>query len=209
MQNGRIKDEIINGLKVLGYKVDWKILNAADFGAPQLRQRVFFIGNRLGVENLFPTATHSPEKYVTVGEVLKNIPVQNHRPRELSGVVLKRVKLIQPGQNWRALPVGLQTKSQHSGAYGRLDPNKPARTLMTRFDSPPVGYVTHPYEDRTLTVREGARIQGFPDNFIFKGPIMQQYKQVGNAVPVYFSRALARSITKMLSSRAADGKRIH
>jgi DNA (cytosine-5)-methyltransferase 1 len=203
MQGGQIKDEIVDGLTKLGYKVDWKILNAADFGAPQTRQRVFFIGNRIGVENVFPKPTHTSAQYMTVGEALENIAVVNHNPRPLSGVVLERVKHIKPGQNWQALPVELQTKSQHSGAYGRLDPNKPARTLMTRFDSPPVGYVTHPYEDRALTVREGARIQGFPDDFVFYGPTMQQYKQVGNAVPIYFSRALAKTITVMLKGRIA------
>ncbi len=201
MNGGRIKDEIIEGLSSLGYKVDWKVLNAADYGAPQTRQRVFFIGNRLGVKNIYPTPTHKVEQYTKVGEVLGDVPLTNHEPRKLEGIVLERVKLIKPGQNWTALPKHLQTKSNHSGAYGRLDPNKPARTLTTRFDSPPVGYVTHPYEHRTLTVREGARIQGFPDTFEFQGPIMQQYKQVGNAVPVYFSRALADSITVMLHAK--------
>ena len=195
---GRIRDEIIADLKSIGHKVDYKVLNSANYGAPQLRERVFFIGNRLGIDNIFPVPTHTPENYLTVGETLKDVPALNHAPRLLSGVVLQRVKLIRPGQNWKSLPKHLQTKSQHSGAYGRLDSNKPARTLTTRFDTPPVGYVTHPTENRTLTVREGARIQGFPDDFEFYGPVMQQYKQVGNAVPVYFSRALSRSVTDML-----------
>lgn len=200
MQGGKIRNDIIDGLESIGYKVDYRILNAADYGAPQLRERVFFIGNRIGVDNIFPKTTTPSEKYTTVGEVLKNVPKNNHAPRQLSGVVLQRVKLVKQGQNWTSLPKELQTKSQHSGAYGRLDPNKPARTLTTRFDSPPVGYVTHPTENRTLTVREGARIQGFPDDFVFMGPVMQQYKQVGNAVPIYFSRAIAESVSKMLSS---------
>ncbi len=109
-----------------------------------------------------------------------------------------RINLISPGNNWTCLPKHLQTKSNHSGAYGRLDPDKPSRTLTTRFDSPPVGYVTHPTESRTLTVREGARIQCFPDDFVFLGPKVSQFKQVGNAVPVALSRALAKSVKKML-----------
>lgn len=200
MQNGKIKDEIINGLEGLGYALDYRVLNSADYGAPQLRQRVFFIGNKLGVKNIFPEPIKTKANYQTVGEALKNISGPNHEPRPLQGIVLKRVKLIKPGENWRVLPKELQTKSNHSGAYGRLDPQLPARTLTTRFDTPPVGYVTHPKENRTLTVREGARIQGFPDSFKFYGPTMQQYKQVGNAVPVYFSRALAQSVTHMLRS---------
>ena len=203
MKNGQIKDEIIKDLEAIGYIVDFKVLNAADYGAPQLRQRVFFIGNRIGATNKFPEPTHSKENYVSVGEVLNNIPALNHVPRELSGIVLERVKLLKPGQNWRDLPTDLQTLSRHSGAYGRLDPNKPARTLTTRFDTPSVGYVTHPTENRTLTVREGARIQGFPDDFEFYGPVMKQYKQVGNAVPVYFSRALSGAVLQMLKKAKA------
>lgn len=198
LEKGRFKEEIIASLEKIGYKVDYKVLNAADYGAPQLRQRVFFIGNRIGADNKYPFPTHGENNYTTVGSVLQNVPTLNHVPRGLKGVVLERVKLLKPGQNWKDLPVELQTKSRHSGAYGRLDPNMPARTLTTRFDSPPVGYVTHPVEDRTLTVREGARIQGFPDDFEFKGPILQQYKQVGNAVPVFFSRAIATSVLEML-----------
>ena len=134
-------------------------MNAADYGAPQLRERVIILANRLGVPNRFPKPSVSPDSYVPVGAVLHGIPDLNHKPRVLSGATLERVKLIGPGQNWTALPPELRTRSRHSGAYGRLDPNKPSRTLLTRFDSPPVGYVTHPYEHRALTVREGARIQ--------------------------------------------------
>ena len=94
----------------------------------------------------------------------------------------------------KGLPKHLQTKSIHSGAYGRIDPDNPSRTLQTRFDSPPVGYVTHPYEERTLTVREGARIQTFPDSYVFTGKKMQQYKQVGNAVPVGLGKAIGKLI---------------
>ena len=71
---------------------------------------------------------------------------------KLTGKVLERVKLIKPGYNWKSLPKYLQTGSKHSGAYGRLDPNKPSRTLTTRFDTPPGGYVTHPTENRAITV---------------------------------------------------------
>lgn len=206
MDGGSIRDEIIKDFLQIGYEVNYRVLNAADYGAPQLRQRVFFIANRMGIKNQFPEPTHLPHQYTSVGEVLNNIPDLNHQPRQLNGVVLERVKQIKPGRNWTSLPAHLQTLSKHSGAYGRLDPNLPARTLTTRFDTPSVGYVTHPFEHRTLTVREGARIQGFSDEFKFMGPIMQQYKQVGNAVPVYFSRALAPTVQAMLDNGLKKGK---
>lgn len=198
MLGGAVLTEIISSLEAAGYQADWRILNAADYGAPQLRERVIILANRLGVPNRFPKPSLSPDSYVPVGQVLHGIPDLNHKPRVLSGVTLERVKLIGPGQNWTALPPELRTRSRHSGAYGRLDPNKPSRTLLTRFDSPPVGYVTHPYEHRALTVREGARIQGFADEFEFLGPVMQQYKQVGNAVSPHMSRALATTVASLL-----------
>lgn len=198
MLGGRVLEEIRNSLVSLGYEVDWKYLNAADFGAPQTRVRTIILANRLGVKNIFPESSHSKETWVAVGSVLVNVPSLNHEPRFLEGKALERVSRIRPGENWKSLPKSLQTKSVHSGAYGRLDPNQPARTLTTRFDTPSVGYVTHPYENRTLTVREGARIQGFPDDFEFCGSKMEQYRQVGNAVSPYMSAALARGIIRML-----------
>lgn len=196
--DGKIKDEIISELNSIGYKVDYMVLNAADYGVPQLRKRAVFIGNNLGTENVFPDKTHTPNNYVSIEEAFKNLPKENHEPTKLNGVVLERVKLIKPGQNWKVLPKELQTGSKHSGAYGRLDPKKPSRTLTTRFDTPPGGYVTHPKENRAITVREGARIQSFPDNFIFTGSKTSQYKQVGNAVAVGMSRAIAKKVKKML-----------
>lgn len=198
--DGFIKDSIVKELNEIGYKVDYKVLNAADFGVPQLRERAIFIGNRINVDNEFPKPTHTPKNYVTIAEAFKDLPNENHEPRQLKDKVLERVKLLKPGQNWRDLPIELQTGSKHSGAYGRLEPNKPSRTLTTRFDTPPGGYVTHPIEDRAITVREGARIQSFPDEFIFKGSKISQYRQVGNAVAVGVSRALAKSIINMLKN---------
>jgi DNA (cytosine-5)-methyltransferase 1 len=199
MLEGRVMSEIKNSLENLGYLVDWKYLNAADYGAPQVRIRTIILANRIGVENEFPTPQFDKESWLPVSSVLSGLPELNHDPRFLTGKALERVSRIKPGENWTSLPPELQTKSVHSGAYGRLDPNLPARTLTTRFDTPSVGYVTHPTENRTLTVREGARIQGFPDNFEFCGSKMEQYKQVGNAVSPFMSAALAASVYEMLT----------
>lgn len=196
---GEIMKEILISFENYGYKADYKLLDASDYGIPQARQRVIIIANRINQENIFP---EKHDKKIPVGDVLKNIPenAKNHEKRYLSGKTLERVRLIKPGQNWTFLPTEMQTKSIHSGAYGRIDPTKPSKTLTTRFDTPSVGYVTHPDEDRTLTVREGARIQTFPDNFIFTGARMQQYKQVGNAVPVKLGYELSKGVKKMLDS---------
>lgn len=195
--DGEIMKEILISFEDRGYKADYKLLNASDYGVPQARQRVVIIANKINQENIFP---EKHQNIVPVSEALKSIPdnAKNHEKRYLTGKTLERVRLIKPGQNWTFLPEDLQTKSIHSGAYGRIDPSKPSKTLTTRFDTPSVGYVTHPEEDRTLTVREGARIQTFPDSFIFTGARMKQYKQVGNAVPVKLGYELSKGIKKML-----------
>lgn len=195
--NGEVVKDIILSFQNRGYEADFKLLDASDYGVPQARERVIIMANNIGVKNIFPK---KKKKKVSVGEAIENIPddAPNHEKRKLTGITLKRVQMLKPGENWTSLPKELQTKSIHSGAYGRIDPTKPAKTLTTRFDTPSVGYVTHPTEDRTLTVREGARIQTFPDDFVFCGPRMKQYKQVGNAVPVKLSYALSGGVKAML-----------
>lgn len=196
---GGVVKDILLSFENRGYKADYKLLDASDYNVPQARERVIIMANKIGANNIFPVKSHQK---IAVGDVLKDIPknAPNHEPRKLSGITLKRVQMIKPGQNWTNLPTELQTKSIHSGAYGRIDPAKPSRTLTTRFDTPSVGYVTHPYEDRTLTVREGARIQTFPDDFVFCGPRLKQYKQVGNAVPVQLSYAISKGVKEMLDA---------
>ena len=201
MLNGDVISEILRELRGLGYMAEWKYLNAADYGAPQLRERTVIIANNLGLDPIFPLPTVMPDAYKAVSTVLSDVVPLNHEPRPLSGAALERVERLMPGQNWKDLPPALQTKSVHSGAYGRIDPTKPSRTLTTRFDTPSVGYVTHPFENRCLTVREGARIQGFPDSFEFLGTRMQQYRQVGNAVSPYMSDAIAKLIAQALETK--------
>ena len=79
---GKIKNEIISDLGKIGYQIDYKILNAADYGVPQTRERAIFIGNNIGVKNIFPKPTHSPENYVGVGEAFKNLPKNNYLRRK-------------------------------------------------------------------------------------------------------------------------------
>ena len=109
--------------------------------------------------------------------------IYNHIATNHSNDALEKLSLIPPLGNKNDLPSQLRTKSIYSGTWSRIDPSGPSRTITTRFDTPSSGQFTLNDQDRCLTVREAARIQSFPDSFIFYGNKTSQMKQVGNAVP--------------------------
>ena len=122
----------------------------------------------------------------------------NHISTKHDDRVLKIMKMLKEGQGRKNLPKNLQTKSIHSGSYMRIVKNKPAYTITTRFDTPPVGRVTHPKADRALTAREASRLQSFPDDFIFLGKRTHIGIQIGNAVPPLLAFSIAGKIKSFL-----------
>lgn len=136
--------------------------------------------------------------------------ITSHWCSRLSSVNQERLKYIPVGGSWRdipfdMLPAGLKRarRSDHTKRYGRLDPNELCSTIMTKCD-PHWGSFFHPSQPRTLSVREAARIQSFPDRYLFTGTMTEQYKQVGNAVPPLLARAVGRSIQNMLWRKEHD-----
>ncbi len=129
----------------------------------------------------------------------------NHRAPGLHPINMERMKYVKPGGSWRdipfeLLPKGLQRarRSDHTRRYGRLDPKGLSTTIMTKCD-PHWGTFFHYNQDRVITVREAARLQSFPDRFRFNGSLVQQYQQVGNAVPPLLGKAIGVEISKALS----------
>jgi DNA (cytosine-5)-methyltransferase 1 len=206
-----------------GYRCFVKTLNAADFGVPQIRRRVFMVGERLDEGRSyfsFPIPTHRPEAYITVRRAIGSLPspppdgsphpkVWNHfREARLSPVNLKRIAQIPEGGGREHLPAELalpchtnNKKHRHLDVYGRLAWDKPAVTLTARFDSFTRGRFGHPVEHRTITLREGARLQSFPDDFRFFGNREEIARQIGNAVPPLLAKAVAASILDTISRR--------
>jgi len=207
-KKGLFFDNLIRKIKQAGYtNVDYKVLNAADYGVPQFRERIFIIGNRVGKKMTFPEPSHSgihlrdngKLPYSTVQEALsgldENYYIPNHIPLRHGEINIARYKLIPEGGRMpeRALPRELYRKN-FGNTFKRLHRNKPSLTLVPGHNAFPV----HPTLDRTLTPREAARLQVFPDDFIFFGNRQSQCTQVGNAVPPLLAQALAMHLKKNL-----------
>ena len=123
--------------------------------------------------------------------------ITNHTQTKHSKIAVERMEKINNGENFTALDEKIN--SVHSGSYGRLCWDEPAPTITTRFDTPAGGRFIHPNEDRTLSPREAARIQSFPDDFVFYGNKTSICKQIGNAVPPKISYFLARLIENIIN----------
>ncbi len=220
---GIFKDEIYRLFGEIGYKLDSAILNAYEFGVPQTRRRAFILGkltNQVGV--LLPKSVNkritieeaiSDLAYLESGEgeeiqEYKNPPLSdyqrlmrksssllyNHVATKHSEVAIERMKLVPVGKGREVLPEEHLTKSIYSGTWSRMIKDEPSVTITTRFDTPSSGRFTHPVLHRAITVREAARIQSFPDDFIFYGTKTSQMKQVGNAVPPLLAQEVAKVI---------------
>lgn len=225
LYNGQIKDEIVRRLDLLNYNVSFKILNAADYGVPQIRKRAFFVGIKktLG-EFIFPDPICKPDSYVTCREAISDLPsleydlgsdvaeytcspksnyqyemrknskkLYNHVGTAHKDFVVEVIKQVPEGGNHKDLPEGVGTHRKFNEAWTRYDGNKPSRTIDT-------GHRNHFHYkwNRVPTVRENARLQSFPDDFIFLGNKTQQNRQVGNAVPPKFGNVIALQLLKYL-----------
>lgn len=129
----------------------------------------------------------------------KNQIITNHYTPNHSEKTIERMKQIKNGENWTSLKDNI--KSVHSGSYGRLEKSDVAPTIVTRFDTPSGGKFIHPTENRTLTPREAARIQSFPDSFVFTGTKSSICKQIGNAVPPKLAYFLAETVKEIYNDK--------
>ena len=226
MYKGQVKDEILKRFKNLGYNVECKILCAADYGVPQLRRRLIFMGIRkdVGVP-VFPEPLLTPDNYVTCREAISDLPsrvdelgkeedsydqepitayqkkmrgncttLYNHVATNHKQFVKDTIALVPEGGNYKDLPKGWGESRKFHEAWTRYDGNKPSKTIDT-------GHRNHFHYkyNRVPTIRENARLQSFPDDFIFTGTKTQQNRQVGNAVPPLLGFALGKKILEIIN----------
>ncbi len=204
-------------LKSLGYGMSTRVLNAADYGVPQTRRRLVLLAARGHDVNLPPAEFGDGlQPYRVVRDAIAKYPplehgcrsetVRDHEAARLSDLLYQRISALKPGQDRRSWPKELMLRchkgtSGHSDVYGRLDWDKPSVTLTTKCISLSNGRFGHPSQNRAISAREAAAIQTFPDDFTFVGSVWEKGRQIGNAVPVLFAKALGRQIIRSEQDR--------
>lgn len=200
-------------VEAAGYHIAVKILNMADCGAPQARFRTVLLAAKDFIPTL-PEPVFFPGQYRTVRDAIGKLPplaAGEKDPNDPMHVTSKHrketveiLRKVPKDGGSRPRGVGPRCLDQVAGfydVYGRLAWDKPAVTITARCRTPSCGRFGHPEQDRGLSVREAALLQGFPPDFIFEGPFDDKYKQIGNAVSPIFSTRLAGHVLTMLAGK--------
>lgn len=212
---------IIEEFEKLPYELSFAVLNSADFGVPQKRLRLVVVGSkRPGVYRL-PQPTHSKggdnglPPWRTLRDALKGLKEKTPLHSSYGDEFQRFFAMIPPGKNWRAMPVEEQRKALgnafssgggKTGFFRRLSWDEPTPTIVAKPNRKSCA-ICHPQEIRPLTVRESARVQGFPDDWTFAGGMHEQYLQIGNAVPVGLGAAVGRSLIEAADREPFGGIR--
>lgn len=212
LEKGKFVKYVLEELEKINYESKLKILNMADFGVPQNRERVFIIANRIGQTIKFPLLTHSEngsnglKNWNTCWDVISDLEMIiedegiNHVPLRNPEYKLERNNQISPGESHSKNSSTSRIGEKYIGnRIKRLNGNKPSITISSDF---PI----HPTLNRSITIREAARIQTFPDNIIFCGSKRQQSIQIANAVPPLFSKQLATSILESIKGESGNDR---
>lgn len=203
-------------LAALGYQVDWKIVNAVNYGVPQNRERILIMGNRLGIENFFPKPTfHGGSVKGAIDDLRQRSDAKNHEPMKHTTAITRRFASTLQGETTRDAmdrDPSLGTARITKQCYRRLIETDPAPTVVANFVTTTIHYSEH----RNLTAREAARIQSFPDTFEFYGlktrmswqSGLSQFEQIGNAVPPLLAEAIGKSVIEMFDNPITTSNKI-
>jgi len=199
---GKTIEEIVKEFERVGYTVKYDVLNAVNYGVPQQRRRIFVIGT-LDKENKF-NFPEKTTKQITIAEALKGLPklesgetsnIPNHNAMNHSKQMLEKMSYVKDGGNRNDIPEDIRPKSGDIRKYIRYNSNEPSICITGDMRK-----VFHFNQNRALTGRELARIQTFPDDFIFKGNAGKVQQQIGNAVPPKLAFQIANSVKEVLDN---------
>ncbi len=206
-----VLEHILQLFAALGYRTVHGVLDAVHYGTPQFRERLVILGSRDGEDIFLPLPSHFPQhqdpqlRWRTLGDALQGLPEAGPQVgpcANFSATIAQYLQQVPEGGNWKSLPEALRPQAMGGayasgggkvGFYRRLSRREPAPTLVTS----PVQKATllgHPTQLRPLSVREYARIQGFPDDWRFEGATADCYRQIGNAVPAPLGRAIGQAL---------------
>lgn len=236
MEGGKVLKNILNSFNDIGYKLEYRLLNAAEYGVPQQRERTIFIGTRTNVEIKYPTKTHSLtnekglKKALTLWDAIGDLPqsndkeiteyqisaqneyqkmirnncttITNHVPSLHNEKAKKMMEYIPEGKSvWDIkdnIPKELIPTSGYGNTYARLNSKEPGMTITRNFACISSSRCIHPFLNRGLTAREAARIQSYPDNYIFLGSKTDIHIEIGNSVPPLLGQVIGNTIKDML-----------
>lgn len=187
MLGGMVEQKIISDFRNIGYEMNVTTLCAADYTVPQKRERVIFIGNRIGKRNYHPQPLISPDEYVTTGQAIGDL-IDHPEDKDFNHVPTRHTPEMQA--RMAACPEGQSLYKGYSDAWKKCPWNEASCTIKENHG----GVNVHPRLPRVLTAREMARLQSFPDDFIFEGPKNKQLVQIGNAVPPLLGKAIGLAI---------------
>lgn len=240
MQGGTLIKTITSLFESIGYHIQMRLLNAADYGTPQIRERIILVGTIDNRAFTYPKPTHynpdlgvpkdaSLKPYVTLGEALGDLPsiktgecateyacepqndyqrlmranapekIQEHDVPKNNDKLVAIMQALPDGGSPRDIPEKLRPKSGFANCYCRLWWNKPSTTITRNLGCPSSSRCIHPRDPRPLSTREGARLQGFPDDYLFCGKRGDKHLQIGNAVPTFLSQAIKDSVKDYLN----------
>jgi len=194
MLKGKVEDKIRKDIKALGYKVNVTVLNSADYYVPQKRERVIFIANKIGKKNYHPMPLLEEGSYITTKEAIEDL-IKVEDNKEINHVRTKHKDEMK--KRLAAVPEGKSLYDNYSDSWKKCPWNEASCTIKENHG----GVNIHPIESRVITVREMARLQSFPDDFIFKGSKAKQMVQIGNAVPPLMAKAIALGISKVIKEK--------
>ncbi len=212
-QPGGALNTIIGKLEEAGYSVSFNLYNSANFGTPQKRERVVIICSRELKKIPYLEPTHSENgtfglpEWRTFKEAVVGLADIEHKHLNFPEKRLKYYRMLKAGENWRALPIDLQKEALGASFYAgggktgflrRLSWDAPSPTLVTH-PAMPATDLAHPTENRPLSVQEYKRVQEFPDDWQIEGSLIEQYKQIGNAVPIGLGKTIGEHVLKLIN----------